>query len=156
LGGSGSSQKNVKTGAGVFTWYQGERNVGGEQRDIWYIIKSPYKSAEDAFVSDYPPKGATVVKGAGAAYLTIKQLVGRAPDEVIMRMGAMDIDVTGKGDKINSIRFVPDPDQIYETQFDLKDATYLDSQPKRKYVVGNKKPKSRSRRSSDAGLGMIR
>ena len=140
----------------MFTWYQGERHVGGEMRDIWYIIKAPYKSAEDAFVSDYPPKGATVVKGAGAAHLTIKQLTGEAPSEVVMRMGVMDIDVTGKGDKINSIRFVPDPDHIYETQIDLKDATYLDSQPTRKYVVGNKKPKSRSKKSSDTGLGMIR
>ena len=147
----------------MFTWYQGERHVGDEMRDIWYIIKAPYKSAEDAFVSDYPPKGATVVKGAGAAHLTIKQLTGEAPSEVIMKMGVMDIDVTGKGDKINSIRFVPDPDHIYETQFDLKDATYLDGQPKGKYTVASKigkaskKSKSRGKRiSSDVGLGIIR
>ena len=145
----------------MFTWYQGERHVGDEMRDIWYIIKAPYRSAEDAFVSDYPPKGATVVKGAGAAHLTIKQLTGEAPSEIVMRMGVMDIDVTGKGDKINSIRFIPDPDHIYETQIDLKDATYLDSQPKGKYSVvskqskASKKSKSR-KKGSDAGLGMIR
>jgi hypothetical protein len=155
-------QATIGKSNGMFTWYQGERRVGNEMRDIWYIIKSPYKSAKDAFVSDYPPKGATVVKGAGAAHLTIKQLTGEAPSEVIMQMGVMDIDVTGKGDKINSIRFIADPDHIYETQFDLKDATYLDSQPKRKYTVSSKqgkngkKSKSHSKKDSDVGLGMMR
>ena len=122
--------------------------------------KSPYKSAKDAFVSDYPPKGATVVKGAGAAHLTIKQLTGQAPSEVIMQMGVMDIDVTGKGDKINSIRFVPDPDHVYETQFNLKDATYLDSYPeqhKAKYRATGKVKKSTSRgRKTSATISTVR
>ncbi len=139
----------------MFTWYQGERNVGGEMQDIWYIIKTPYRTSKDAFVSSYPPKGATVVKGPRAAYETIKQLYGEAPQEVIMRMGVMDIDVTGKDDKITSMRFINDPDHIYEAQIDLKDATYLDNPPKHKakyQVIKNKKTTSRGHKTS-ASLG---
>ena len=72
-----------------------------------------------------------------------------------MRMGVMDIDVTGKDDKITSMRFIDDPDHIYEAQIDLKDATYLDNPPKHKakyQVIKNKKTTSRGHKTS-ASLG---
>jgi hypothetical protein len=85
FGGSGSgggTHSSSESPSGMVTFHL---------RNVWYVIKYPYKSKNDVLMLRVPPKGAIHASGAGSAYKTIKLLTGIPPTQLFLDAGIMDI-----------------------------------------------------------------
>jgi hypothetical protein len=99
---------------GAITWKQGL---------YWWIILYPYKTQQDILITRTPPKGATVVNGAGSAYKTIQNLTGETPLKLFLDMGAMDVEITApsrKPGRPGAIKFHRDRHNLTSQQISLK------------------------------------
>lgn len=80
---------------GMVTWRQGALKHGGKLKDVWWVIRYPYKSkANVEVIVGKPPAGAIILKGPGSAYKTIQKLTGVAPDKLFLDLGIFDIVLT--------------------------------------------------------------
>lgn len=105
---------------GEIAWRQGKILQGKILKDVWYVIKFPYKKKTDYRVTLERPKGVQEVSGVGSAYKTIQLLTGQGPDKLFIDLGIMDIIISKplkKAGRKGSIRFRPDVKQ--KTKGDL-------------------------------------
>jgi len=92
---------------GAIAWRHGELRG----KDVYHVFKHPYKSDKDFItVVGKKPQNATLVKGPGSAYQSVKLLYGRAPSrQVTGDVGIFDFIITPKSAKRVGIMFKPDP-----------------------------------------------
>lgn len=101
---------------GSIAWRQGALKQRGVLKDVWWVIRWPYKSKADVEVllGDAPPR-AVVLEGPGSAYQTIQALTGKPPQFMLtLDMGIFDVKIMqpkkGAGNR-PSIKFVRDVKQ---------------------------------------------
>jgi len=107
-GGSDKDKRQlIRASNGAITWRHGELRG----KDVWHVFVHPYKSKADfVTVVGKKPRNATVVKGPGSAYQTIKLLYGKAPaKKVTGDIGFFDFSIEPIGMKKVGIGFTPDP-----------------------------------------------
>jgi hypothetical protein len=79
------SEQKREAFAGSLIWKQG---FG------FWAIKSPYATQNDIAFFKTPPRGATIVEGAGAAYRSIQQLTGKPPSkELKIPLGVVTVTI---------------------------------------------------------------
>ena len=97
-------EKEILRSKGAIALYQGRIKQGTDLKELWYVIKFPYKSEKDAFrLIGQLPKGVTpVMKGQGASVRSIQVLTGIPPAKLSLDLGLQDIHITsGRGKKLN-------------------------------------------------------
>jgi hypothetical protein len=97
-------EQEILRSKGAIALYQGRIKQGTELKELWYVIKFPYKSEKDAFrLIGQLPKGVTpVMKGQGASVRSIQVLTGIPPTKLSLDLGLQDIHITsGRGKKLN-------------------------------------------------------
>jgi len=92
---------------GAIAWRHGEL----KGKDVWHVFMYPYKNKADfVTVIGRKPLNATIAKGPGSAYETIKLLYGKAPSrKVTGDIGFFDFSIEPKDGREVGIGFTPDP-----------------------------------------------
>lgn len=97
--------------------------IAFRQGFIWWVFYPPYKSRKDVKCLRTPPRGATVVKGAGSAYKTIQALGGNADIMFSIDMGIFDVKISKpskRSGKAGALRYRLDREQKTTSDLSVK------------------------------------
>ncbi len=107
-GAKGEAEKRavIKQSKGALAFRMGQL----QGKDVWHVIKYPYKSQDDHLVViGRKPQGASVMRGVRSAYRTAQRLYGKTPSKKLtLDIGFQDVIISPLGAKGVSLGFKPD------------------------------------------------
>jgi hypothetical protein len=122
LSGETSLERELLRSKGAIAIPHGKIRQGTELKQIWYVIKYPYKSQKDAFrlIGQLPSGVVPVSASDPSTYRNVQLITGIPPNKLTLDLGLQDITVTSQRGKNLQVSYRKDPKMQRKSQIDLK------------------------------------